>query len=402
MAAETDEDRIGPDTGKPQPFPTPPWESIADNQVVHDPIFLELVQGMYASMPPKRQMQIKRLGEQNFEYVRSSRDKLLSKITDKLCNNAASALFGGSEKRRAVFVLGESDSGKTRALRELVARREEFKPRRTSAGWAKTFVHWEAPKPLTMKGFATKGLWACGYPVEPNARYTEQELFDLLKTQIREKRIIFMWIDEMQHVFNSKTNAEVQNVSDIIKSLLQIPGWPLHMILSGVPTLANFLAPEDGDRQLRNRSYLVHLSKMTASNSEMMLRLQERVMEKAGVQASETNTPAFMERLTYASFGAFGTMVKRMQAAASEALFEAEMARFGSTDNVEETAPVVVGLKHYATVYELETGSTAAQNIFLAGVNEWSSISPLAAIDEIRDGLPKPKEGRRQRKKGAE
>jgi hypothetical protein len=399
MTAEANEDKIVPEAGNPQPVLNPPWESIADNQVGHDPVFLELVQGMYASMPPERQMQIKRLGEQNYEYVRSSRDKLLSKVTDKLCNNAASALFGGAEKRRAVFVVGESDSGKTRALRELVASREEFKPRRTSAGWAKTFVHWEPGKPLTMKGFATKGLAACGYPLEPNARYTEQELFDLLKTQIREKRIIFMWIDEMQHVFNSKTNAEVQNVSDIVKSLLQIPGWPLHIILSGVPTLANFLAPEDGDRQLRNRSYLVHLSKMTASNSEMMLNLQEHIMKKAGVQMSETNTPAFMERLTYASFGAFGTMVKRMQAAASEALFEAEMARFGTTDNADEASPTMVGLKHYATVYELETGSTKVQNIFLAGGNEWSSISPLAAIDEIRDGLPKPKDGRRQRKR---
>ncbi|MGO6727354.1 ATP-binding protein [Rhizobium ruizarguesonis] len=399
MTVEADQNPKVAESRPPQSVPTPPWEAVAENQLVYDPDFLELVQGMYASMPPERQIQIKRLGQQNYEYVKSSRDKLLTKITDRLCNNAASALFGGSEKRRAVFVIGESDSGKTRALREMIATREEFKPRRTSAGWAKTFVFWEAPKPLTIKGFATKGLEACGYPVEPNARYTEQELFDLLKTQIREKRIIFMWIDEMQHVFRGNTIAEVQNVSDIIKSLLQIPGWPLHMILSGVPTLANFLVPQDGDRQLRNRSYLMHLSKVTASNSEMMLTLQTRIMKKAGVRMGETDTPRFMERLTYASFGAFGTMVKRMQAAASEALFEAEMAGNGSKSG-DDTAPIVVGLKHYAEVYELETGSTVPQNIFLAADDQWEKISPLAALDEIQDGLPKPKEGRRQQKKG--
>ncbi|NKL25505.1 AAA family ATPase [Rhizobium leguminosarum bv. viciae] len=399
MTIEADQNPNFPASPHPHSLPTAPWEAIPDNQILHDPVFLELVQTMFASMPPERQMQVKRLGQQNYEYVRSSRDKLLTKITDRLCNNAASALFGGSEKRRAVFVVGESDSGKTRALQELVAGREEFKPRRTSAGWAKTFVHWDAPKPLTMKGFALKGLAACGYAVEENARYTERELFELLKEQIREKRIIFMWIDEMQHVLNAKTEAEIQNVSDIIKSLLQIPGWPLHMILSGVPTLANFLAPEDGDRQLRNRSYLVHLGKMKASNSDMMLKLQNRIMKKAGVQMGETDTPSFMERLTYASFGAFGTMVKRMQAAASEALFEAEIA-MGGANSRDVTAPVVVGLNHYAGVYELETGSTKAQNIFLAGETEWKNISPLAAIDDIRDGLPKPKEGRRQQKKG--
>jgi hypothetical protein len=379
-------------------------EQASDGSPSFDPVFLELVQGMYAAMPLERQRQVKRLGEQNLEYVKSTRDKMLSKAVDRLCNNAASALFGGSEKRRALFVIGESDSGKTRALEHLVASRPEFQPRQTSKGVTSPFIQTVAPKPVTIKGFATNLLKALRYPVETTTRLTEQELFDLLKEQIKKKRVIFIWIDEMQHIFKGNTIADVQKVSDIIKSLLQIPGWPLHMILSGIPTLASFLVPEDDDRQLRNRSYLMHFRRITKGHFDMMLVLQEEIMKRLGISMVDgdsgfpevvrdtCNTPDFMERLAYSSFGAFGTMIKRMQMAASEALIEAQMVRGEPSDAVDDKSSIVIGLKHYAAVYELETGASSRQNLFLQ--DDWRNISPLEPLKEIFDDIPEPKKGR--------
>ncbi|MBB4232201.1 ATP-binding protein [Rhizobium mongolense] len=369
------------------------------NEFAYDPAFLEEAGVVYSIISPERQLQVKRLGKQNFEYVTSSRDRRLSKAVDKLCNNTAAALFGGSEKRRALFVIGESDSGKSRALTNLVGKRPEFQPRNTPNGLRKSFVFFEAPKPLTIKGFASKALAACGYPVT-NQRLTEQELFELLKNQIREKRVIFMWIDEMQHVLRGNTTTEVQNVSDIIKSLLQIPGWPLHMILSGVPTLAQFLVPEDGDRQLRNRSYLVHLNKITDTNAEMMLKLQEHIMKEANIKVGETDNPEFISRLIHSCNGAFGTMIKRMQAAAEEAILERQLAG-NYSDSRDQNEPICVGLRHYAAVYELETGALNEENIFVQ--TKWGKLSPLAALDDILDSIPRVEKRPRQKKtKGGE
>ncbi|MBY5537700.1 AAA family ATPase [Rhizobium leguminosarum] len=394
MQPDTNDNVTGNETSSS--IPMPPEVFPPEYTVPYDPGYLALVQQIYTTMPPERQAQVRRLGQKNKVYVKSSRDRMLSKITDKLCNNAASALFGGSEKRRALFVIGESDSGKTRALRNLVSNREEFRPRLTSKGWVRPFVYFEPQKPLTIKGFATTALTACGYPVT-NQRLTEQELFNLLKEQIRAKGVLFMWVDEMQHVLNGNTTIQIRNVSDIIKSLLQIPGWPLHMILSGVPTLAQFLVPEDGDRQLRNRSYLVHLNKITKSNGEMMLKLQEHIMEKANVQLGETNTPEFMDRLIHSCHGAFGTMIKRMQCAAEEATLERQMM---SESDSENSSPVTVTLRHYASVYELETAALEEENIFMQ--EKWSNISPLAALEDLVDSIPSVGNRPRQtKKKGA-
>jgi type II secretory pathway predicted ATPase ExeA len=336
-----------------------------------------------------------RLGEQNNDYVETTRDDRLNALVDKLCNNAMAAFFGRAEKRRALFVVGESDSGKTRALKYMIANRAEFKPVQTSRGEVATFLSWEAPKPLTLKGFALAGLAALRYQVVLTKEMTEQKLFNILKAQIKEKRVMFMWIDELQHVLKGSTTAELQNVSDIIKSLLQIPGWPLHMILSGVPTLARFLTRQD-DGQLRNRSNLLHFRPITDTNSELMLQLQELIMEKAGVAVAETNTPEFIERLTYSCSGALGTMIKRMQAAATEAIVEAKMS-VSQTPPALEKANIIITLAHYATVYELETGASDEVNLFLQ--DAWRTISPLAPLHDILEEVPDAPEDKRTLKK---
>jgi hypothetical protein len=192
-------------------------------------------------------------------------------------------------------------------------------------------------------------------------------------------------------------------VSDIVKSLMQIPGWPLHLILSGVPTLAKFLVPRDGDRQLRNRSYVVHLNPITAVNSEMMLKLQEKIMTKEGLVVDQTNTPEFMERLTHSCHGAFGTMIKRMQAAAEQAISAAEKQVRDQGPSSSTTTPIAVKMKHYANVYELETGASEQENIFSEGV-DWKNITPLAALTTIIDSIPsveKPR-GRPRKRENAE
>ncbi|MBU1316486.1 MAG: ATP-binding protein [Alphaproteobacteria bacterium] len=368
----------------------------------YDPAFLETAQAIFDMLPREAQNQVRRLGKHNQSYIRSSRDQKLCAAMDQLRNNAAAAIFGASEKRRALFVIGESDSGKSRALAELVASRTEFKPRKTSRGIVRPFVFFEAPKPLTIKGFARKALEVCGYGTT-NPQLSEQELFELLKDQIRDKGVVFMWIDEMQHVLHGNSTDRIQNISDILKSLMQIPGWPLHLILSGVPTLANFLVPEDGDRQLRNRSYLVHLSPITAINSEMMLKLQQNIMTKEGIVVGDTNTPEFMERLTHSCHGAFGTMIKRMQAAAEQAIFAAEKQLREDDGRGVTTNPVHVTMAHYASVYELETGASAQQNIFSDGA-DWKNITPLAALTTIINSIPfveRPR-GRRRKREIAE
>ncbi|MBY5840389.1 AAA family ATPase [Rhizobium leguminosarum] len=334
------------------------------------PNFNEAAQALLATMSHDRQQRAERRGKTHAKYVKMQKDDLITEGIDMLTENAAAAFFGESGKRRALWLLGESDSGKTRSMEYHIPKRPEFLPYVTATGEEfKPFVSFEAPRPITLKGFARKALAACGYPMVPS-RLTEQELFELLKEVIRNNRILFMHVDEMQHVLKGTTTKEIQNVSDIIKSLLQIPDWPLHMILSGVPSLARFLSPEDGDSQLRNRSFIIELKQMAGKDAKALLGVQEQIFLGEGLSLGETNCEEFMYRLIHGCVGACGTIIQTIQAAAERAIVCPEKAN-----------PNVVTLKHYAYVYALNTGCRPSENVFLQ--DDWKSIDPRQSLAKV-------------------
>ncbi|MGR8925378.1 TniB family NTP-binding protein [Rhizobium leguminosarum] len=339
------------------------------------PQFHDAARVLLATMSPERRQRAERRGKAQAKYVKMPKDKLITEALDALCENAAAAFFGEAGKRRALFLLGESDSGKTRAMEYHIPKRQEFLPYVTEAGEEfRPFVSFEAPRPITLKGFARKALAACGYPIATN-KLTEQELFELLKQVIRNNRILFMYVDEMQHVLKGTTTKEIQNVSDIIKSLLQIPGWPLHMIFSGVPSLARFLSPEDGDTQLRNRSIVVELKQMTRKDAKALLTLQQQVMAGDGVAVEETGTVEFMTRLIHACNGACGTIIQTMQEAAERAMTD-HLAQVALPDG-DHAVPTVT-IRHYADVYTLNTGCRSSDNVFLQ--DDWEKIEPRHSL----------------------
>lgn len=349
---------------------------------------------LLATMSPKGQQRAARRGKNQARYVTLPKDKLITEGLDAICENAASALFGEAGKRRALFLLGESDSGKTRAMAYHIPRRPEFQPYVTDTGETFTpFVSFEAPRPITLKGFARKALAACGYPIT-STKVTEQELFELLKQVIRTNRILFMHVDEMQHVLKGTKTTEIQNVSDIIKSLLQIPGWPLHMILSGVPSLARFLSPEDGDAQLRNRSFVIELKQIARKDAPSLLKLQEHIADAEGVALDKTNAIEFMHRLIHAHGGACGTIIQAMQGAAERAASERE--ENGVCGDV--SMPPVVTVKHYADLYALNTGCRSSDNVFLQ--EDWETIDPSHSLASVLSKAPRNEKSPLTKKKG--
>lgn len=367
--------------------------AVTTSDDTHD--FSAAAHALLATMSPERQKRAERRGRKQAQYVEMPKDKVITEGLDALGENAAAALFGEAGKRRALFLLGESDSGKTRAMEYHIPMRPEFRPYVTESGEEfRPFVSFEAPRPITLKGFARKALEASGYPIATN-KMTEHELFELLKDVIRNNRILFMHVDEMQHVLKGTTTKEIQNVSDIIKSLLQIPGWPLHMILSGVPSLARFLSPEDGDAQLRNRSIVVELKQMTRKDAKSLLELQQQVMAGDGVAVEETGTVEFMARLIHACNGACGTIIQTMQQAAERAITD-HLAQVALPDR-DHTVPTVTA-KHYAAVYTLNTGCRPSDNVFLQ--DDWEKIEPRHSLGIVLSKATPAGTPERSKKKG--
>jgi hypothetical protein len=341
-------------------------------QKLYDSNFREAAEALLGSMDPGLRERAAQVGGMNTAYIGTSRDIKLDKEFEALIVNSAAELFGKSGKRRALFVIGESGSGKTTAVEKHISKRSEFAPRVAADGTPyNLLIDMEAPKPLTVKGLARTGLKRLGYHVN-NPRISASELFDIWKDQLREQRVLFLAIDELQHVLVGETVKELQTVADVIKSLLEIPGWPLHLILSGVPELAGFLHQSgQTNRQLKERSKIVELRRMTFPEDVPTMRkiVHKIVTVEAGLVADpEILSEEFVHRLMHASCGAFGSMIQTTRHVCEIAL------RQKATS---------VGSAVFASAYDLESGCRPSQNIFTAPAEKWKDIIPANSLAEL-------------------
>lgn len=337
-------------------------------------------------------------------YIKSSLHAKVENLVSELVENAAAGLEGRSSKRRALIVIGQSGSGKSTVLEHTLLGRPELQPYVNEHGERiRPLIAFEAPKPLTLRLLSRKLLEAAGYPYD-TSRLREYEVFELAKNVLRERMVSIVYIDEAQHLLKGNDRKTIQNLADTIKSLLQIDGWPLHVVLAGVPTLAQFLEYEP---QLRNRSTVVELESMTypgdmnrvrtivegviENHAEMTLAEDLRTPMKqdvSGKSAVPGPSDEFVERVILASEGGFGTMIQLVRSACFAAYRE----------DVE-----IVGLRHFAQAFANMSGCTDELNIFISA--DWRRLSSSTTVAEIaykQEVAENVAEARRNnRKKGA-
>lgn len=337
----------------------------------YDAYFREAASALLEAMDPKLRERAELISEMNKAYIGTARDFELDEAFEALIVNSAAEMFGKSGKRRALFIVGEAGSGKTTAVEKHISKRLEFRPRTLADETVYSpLVSSEAPKPLTVKAFAKVGLKDLGYEIH-NDRMSGPDLFDLWKDQLREQRVLFLWIDELQHILSGDKIKELQTVADVIKSLLQIPGWPLHLILSGVPELAGFLHQSGmTNRQLKERSKVIELRKMTfPEDIVVMTKIVEKIISVEAGLIPDPNVllVEFIHRLLHASSGAFGSMIQTTRHTCEIAL---------------RRDSGIVGADTFAAAYAFESGCRPSQNIFTAK-ERWLDILPVNSLQEM-------------------
>jgi hypothetical protein len=330
-------------------------------------LLTEALTGLRDAVPETVISVAERMGRINSVYVRTERDEHLEEAVRSLIGNALAELEGKSDKRRVLFVIGESGSGKTTAIRKHIADNPAFQPRTTVDGEiVRPMISIDAPTPMTIKLLAKTGLEAIGYPAPPNMQ--ENAIWDLFKRQLRERRVLFFHIDEMQHVMRGNTQKAIQDAADLIKGLTQIEGWPLHLILSGVPQLISFLDRSntaEKKNQLGNRKTIVNFEDMRFPDHVPHMRaiVGHIVTEDAGLKVNGITTDDAIHRLIHSMSGGFGTMIQFVRAAIEDVLYQG-----GNSVTIE----------NFARTYSKFSGCFPSQNIFFA--EQFEEIEPGNAL----------------------
>ncbi|MGR9399931.1 ATP-binding protein [Rhizobium leguminosarum] len=307
-----------------------------------------------------------------YDYIENPGDKMLAEMLQELIDNVELCRRGVGSRRRALFLIGGSGTGKSTALLHHFRRFPEFEPRVNEYGeTVRPLLSIEAPKPCGTKDFAVAILDAIGVP--SRARQTEGELYATVKTQFRERGIIFLHVDEAQHLRRHSSSQAILDVQDRIKTLMQIADWPLHMIFSGVPDLADLL--KGGDGQVKNRSLVMRFVPLsvTKNRADIQRVLVDIVVDKCGLTLpDELRTDDFIGRLCWANSGSFGEIIKAVQAACFLAMSKGK-------DSVD--------LRAFAFNYQRTSGCLPSDNIFIAA--RWSEIDPANSVADL--GAPEKK-----------
>lgn len=143
----------------------------------------------------------------------------------------------------ALLVTGSSGTGKSKEIGDLLTRFNGSCALLPSGIPAK-FITCVLSSKGTWKDLGKHTLHAMGYPINERARRTQTEIWDLVTTQAKLQGCIGIHYDEAQHILRDKGRSEVLTILDAFKSLIKGRDWPLMLILSGVPELANYVREE--------------------------------------------------------------------------------------------------------------------------------------------------------------
>ncbi|OJG00039.1 TniB family NTP-binding protein [Pararhizobium antarcticum] len=298
-------------------------------------------------------------------YIDHARDARLAATLRDLVENVEACREGFGSARRALFLIGDSRSGKSWALKHHFSLVPELQSYENEFGeTVRPLLSIEAPKPCTSKDFARAILDAIGVPSK--SKMTEGELYATVRMQLRERGIVYLHVDEAQHLLHHTRKDLIHDVQDRLKSLMQIDDWPLHTIYSGVPELANLLK---GDQQLANRSLVIRFIPVGLPEDKAIIQrvIKETAIERCGLRVTaELDTDDFLCRLCHANAGSYGKIIETVQAACIL---------------VMKKAGAELDRRAFVHVYQAHSGCLPSDNVFSSA--RWSEINPANALADL-------------------
>ncbi len=264
---------------------------------------------------------------------------------------------GTINNARGIVLVGQSGSGKTTAIRELIRKNKSLLQTDPTQDICE-FFSLQVPSPATMKFVGAATLRALGYPYSGDKQ--GPAIWDQVKVQLKLRQTCFLHLDEAQDLARYQTDKERQSVVNTLKSVMENSLWPTGLILSGMPDLKKIV---NQDPQLARRLYPVEIGRLHAVRDvEPVLDIVQKYVARAKVKAQScVRNESFAKRLMHAADYEFGLMTEITVQALSKALFN-------------EGFEAELQLRHFADVFFDRSAAIDALNPFIA--EDFTRIDP--------------------------
>ncbi len=250
---------------------------------------------------------------------------------------------------RGIVLVGQSGSGKTTAMRELVRQTQDLILSNPEEEICE-FIGLQVPSPATMKFVGAATLHALGYPYSRDQ--SGPVVWGLVKRQLQQRRTLFLHLDEAQDLARHQTDKEYQAVVNTLKSLMENSQWPVGLILTGMPDLKNII---NQDAQLARRIYPIEIDRLNEfRHVDPVIELLRSYARRAKLQLSDSlTTENFAQRLMHAADYEFGLLAELTVQSITEALS-------GSGQWA------VLETSHFADVFHARSAAVDGLNPFIA------------------------------------
>ncbi|WP_417241836.1 ATP-binding protein [Celeribacter sp.] len=159
---------------------------------------------------------------------------------------------GSRFETESLLVTGQSGSGKTKEIEELLKRFNAGNIR-LPTGQPARFAECMLKGTLGWKDLGRNSMRAIGFPLSDRARLTQIEIWERVVTEAKLAGVVGIHYDEAQHIFRKKNETDRLAILDSFKTLMKSHDWPLMLIFSGVPELDGYLREEPQLYRLLNR-----------------------------------------------------------------------------------------------------------------------------------------------------
>lgn len=284
--------------------------------------------------------------------------KLETHFRSLLEQRRADVAEGTMNNARGLVLVGQSGSGKTTAIRELIHQNRSL-IRADKKQDVCEFFSLQVPSPATMKFVGAATLRELDYPYSGDTKQGPA-IWDQVKVQLKLRQACFLHLDEAQDLARFQTDKERQSVVNTLKSVMENSYWPTGLILSGMPDLKKIV---NQDPQLARRLYPVEIGRLHAVRDvEPVLDIVQKYANRAKISVrSCVLDEQFAQRLMHAADYEFGLMAEITVQALAKALF---------SDGFQAE----LKLANFADVFFDRSGANEFSNIFVA--DDFTRIDP--------------------------
>ncbi|ETX11999.1 hypothetical protein OCH239_18690 [Roseivivax halodurans JCM 10272] len=222
---------------------------------------------------------------------------------------------GRNREAHGLTLTGEAGAGKTTAVRHLLARTQSWITTTDTPGMK--IIRLDVPARPSLRALGHKVIAALGYP---QGRGGEGwYLWGLIRHHVREQKVVFIHLDEAQHLAEHRNEKELIATISELKTMMSDSDWPVGILMSGTVQLEDLL---NRDPQISRRMEAVHFGPIEAlSQTENVLALTSAYCSKACLEPEASiDTVEFVERLVHAAARQFGLMIKLICLAIEQAL----------------------------------------------------------------------------------